>query len=206
MADAIRAVVFDVGGVLVEFTGPTTLLRWLGGRSSLDDIWRLWLASPAVRAFERGLVGPDAFADQLITDLQLPVTRTEFLADFAAWPRAVFPGAHALVRRIEPRYVRATLTNTNVLHWPRVTGELGLGDLFDHHFASHLLGRLKPDREVFVHVVERLACDPSAILFLDDQPLNVEAALASGLQAVRVRGIPEAESALIERGVVSPGS
>jgi putative hydrolase of the HAD superfamily len=198
----VRAVLFDVGGVLVEFTGPSRLGHWLGGRLPLEQMWPMWLASPAVRAFERGHIDPDTFASRLIDDLKLSIDRRVFLDNFAAWPRAVFPGAIDLVRRVRPGCVRATLSNTNVLHWPRLTDEMGLGALFERHFASHLVGKLKPDAEVFAHVVEALACEPAEILFLDDQPLNVEAGRASGLQAIRVDGVAQAESVPAARGLL----
>ncbi len=168
-ATPVRVVLFDLGGVLVEFTGPATLLRWLGGRLTPEQLWPMWLGSSVVREFEAGR------------------------------------GAADLVGRIPPSYLRATLSNTNVLHWPRLTSDLGLGALFDHHFPSHVMGKLKPDREVFAHVAQTLRCKPSAILFLDDQPLNVQAALAAGVRAVRVSGVQEAESALTELDVL-PGA
>jgi glucose-1-phosphatase len=197
-------VLFDLGGVLVDFTGPSTLLRWLDGRLTLEQIWPLWLGSPVVRAFERGGVGPDVFADRLIADLGLPVDRRQFLDDFARWPLALHAGAADLIARIPPSYVRGTLSNTNVVHWPRIEAWLKTAGRFDRHFPSHLTGKLKPDPEVFAHVAETLACEPSAILFLDDQPLNVEAARAAGLRAVQASGVTGAESALVEAGVLAP--
>ena len=203
MTPALRVVLFDLGGVLIEFTGPSTLLRWLGGRLAPEQVWPLWLGSPVVRDFERGLVEPHVFADRLIADLGLPVDRRQFLDDFAAWPRGLYAGAVELIARIPASYVRATLSNTNAVHWPRITDEMKLGALFDRHFPSHLIGKLKPDREVFAHVGQMLGCEPSAILFLDDQPLNVHAARAAGLRAVQVSGVAEAESALIAARVLA---
>ena len=205
MADHIRVVLFDLGGVLIEFTGPSTLLRWLGGRLTPEQVWPLWLRSPVVRDFERGFVEPDVFADRLIADLGLPVERRQFLDDFAAWPRGLYAGAAELIARVPASYARATLSNTNEVHWPRITDEMKLGELFDHHFPSHLIGKLKPDSEVFAHVAQTLGCEPSAILFLDDQPLNVEAARAAGLRAVQASGVTGAESVLVEAGVLASG-
>jgi HAD superfamily hydrolase (TIGR01509 family) len=199
----IRILLFDLGGVLVEFAGPSRLLGWLAGRLTPDQIWPLWLGSPVVREFERGLVAPHVFADRLIADLGLPVDRRAFLDDFATWPTALCDGAAELIARLPAPYVRATLSNTNVVHWPRIRDELKLGALFDRHFPSHLIGKLKPDREVFAHVAETLGCEPSAILFLDDQPLNVAAARAAGFGAVQVEGVRGAESALIAAGVLA---
>ena len=146
---------------------------------------------------------PHVFADRLIADLGLPVDRRQFLDDFATWPRGLYAGATDLIARVPTSYVRATLSNTNAVHWPRITDELKLGALFDHHFPSHLVGKLKPDREVFLHVAETLGCEPSTILFLDDQPLNVEGARAAGLRAVQASGAQGVESALIAAGVLS---
>jgi FMN phosphatase YigB (HAD superfamily) len=199
---ALRVVLFDVGGVLVEFSGPATLLRWLGGRLSPAELWPMWLRSTVVREFESGRVGPDEFADRLIADLALPVDRERLLAEFSRWPTTLLAGAADLVGRIPPTYLRATLSNTNVLHWPRLTGELGLGALFEHHFPSHLTGHLKPDPAAFAHVARTLGCAPSAIAFLDDQPLNVQAALAAGLHGVQVSGVQDAEAALVALGVL----
>src|SRR4026207_835021 len=138
----IRAIAFDVGGVLIELTGVATFSAWVGNRITTEEIWRRWLTSPAVRAFETGRLAPEVFADQLIGEFALPVDRQEFLAAFAAWPRRTLPGAADLIRRVDRRYIRATLCNTNVLHWSRFLDEMGLADLFDHHFASHVMGKL----------------------------------------------------------------
>jgi len=78
----------------------------------------------------------------------------------------------------------------------------GLTRAFPHHFASHLLGKIKPDAEAFRHVTDALRCEPNEVMFLDDNDINVVAAESIGMQAVRVRGIAEAKSALVASGVL----
>jgi len=199
----IRVVLFDVGGVLVELSGVPTMLAWMGDRYSPEELWKIWLTSPTVRAFETGRMTPNAFADQLIAELELPVGRDRLLEEFTSWPRGLYPGALELVGRVPRRYTRATLGNSNALHWPRMMGELQLGPAFDHHFASHLVGKIKPDEEAFRHVIAALGCEAQEVVFLDDNQLNVDAARKIGMTAVRVKGPAEAEQALIEAGVLS---
>jgi putative hydrolase of the HAD superfamily len=86
-----------------------------------------------------------------------------------------------------------------------VVDDLKLGAAFDHHFVSHLTGRIKPDVDAFQEVVESLGCRPEHVLFLDDNILNVEAAKRFGIQAMRVQGIGETRRALIERGIIDEG-
>jgi glucose-1-phosphatase len=204
LANEIEVVLFDLGGVLVELHGVSTMLAWLGSNVSVEEMWAMWLSSPVVRRFESGRAGPDEFAEQIIRELRLPVDKEEFLNAFNNWLRGLYPGALEVVRSVPERYRRATLSNTSVLHWHRLMTEFELEHAFDHHFASHLTGRMKPDAEAFEHVLRTLDCEPSAVFFLDDNALNVDAAKKVGMHAARVNGAMEARSALIEAGIVIP--
>lgn len=187
----------------MELSGVRSMLDWMSNRISREALLALWLASPSVRAFETGRITPEVFADQLIEEMGLPVTREKLLAEFTRWPVRLFPGALDVVSRIPRRYTRATLSNTNALHWPRVMQDMGLDTAFDHHFASHLTGKIKPDEEAFQNVMQVLACRGEEILFLDDSHLNVRAARNVGITAVQTIGVAEAELILIDRGVVA---
>jgi HAD superfamily hydrolase (TIGR01509 family) len=204
IAGQIEVVLFDLGGVLVEMHGVPTMLAWLNHSVSADELWKLWLTSPVVRGFETGRTGPDEFADRIIQEMSLPVGREEFLNTFSGWVSGLYPGALELVRSVPARFTRATLSNSSVLHWARVMNEFELEGVFDRHFASHLTGKIKPDPEAFQFVIESLGCRPSAIFFLDDNSLNVEAAHTAGMHAVRTKGLVEARNALREAGILSP--
>jgi HAD superfamily hydrolase (TIGR01509 family) len=107
-----------------------------------------------------------------------------------------------MLARIPRRYRRVLLSNSNPLHWPRVLDEMGLGNAFDNHFVSHLTGRVKPDPDAFVQVLESLGCHPAQVLFFDDNALNVEAARRLGMHAVRVLGLGEAQQALVDMSIL----
>lgn len=199
---SLQVILFDAGGVLIELQGVEAMLALLQHRVTVDELWRLWLTSPAVRAFERGQIDADAFARELIAELQLEIEPASFLDAFIRWPVGLYPGALELVRRIPPRYRRAVLSNSNALHWPRALDEMGLRGAFDAHFASHLTGKIKPDHEAFQHAIDALECRAEQVLFLDDNRINVEAAIELGMQARLVRGVLEAERALIEFSVL----
>jgi putative hydrolase of the HAD superfamily len=79
-----------------------------------------------------------------------------------------------------------------------------LGAAFDSHFVSHLTGRIKPDAAAFEHVVESLGCSPAAVLFFDDNLLNVDAAKRLGMQSVRVQGVEETKRVLVELKILEP--
>jgi HAD superfamily hydrolase (TIGR01509 family) len=198
----IQVVLFDVGGVLVQLRGVAALLEWLPQRPTSEALFRTWLQSPAVREFETGRCDAERFAARVVRELELPVDAAQFLQSFVGWPTGLYPGVQELIARIPLDCRRALLSNSNALHWPRVMDELGLGALFEHRFVSHLIGKIKPDRDAFEHVIEALDCAPDSILFLDDNLANVEAARSAGMRAARVDGVVGAEQALLEAGVI----
>ncbi len=200
----IRVLLFDVGGVLVQLAGIEIMLNWLGKTVTADEMWHRWLRSTPVRQFETGQIDADEFAASVIGEFGLSIEPQPFLESFTRWPIGLFPGTLDMLARIPDSYGRAILSNSNVLHWPRVINDMHLGTVFDSHFVSHLTGRIKPDADAFEHVLDTLGCRPAEVLFLDDLEPNVEAARRLGLRAVRVQGPAEAERALTDSGIIVP--
>lgn len=197
----IQAVVFDMGGVLVEL-GPLTEI--LGPDPTMDDdtFWSKWLASPSVRDFEMGRCSPAEFGDRLVAELGIDGGGDALLARFAAWPKGLLPGAGALVSSLGAHDVEvAVLSNTNALHWETQPDAADVQALFDRRYLSYELGLAKPDATIFQHVVDDLGFEPDSILFLDDNQINVDGARAVGMRAELAKGVDAARDALVGVGL-----
>lgn len=197
---ATRVLLFDLGGVLVDFAGFSELgaLCPLGE----SEIRARWLDSPAVRAFERGALTPQEFARRFVAEWHLALAPEHLLAEFIRWNRGLYPGAERLLRRLRASHRVACLSNSNESHWaawPELPG------LFDDAFLSHQLSAVKPDAEIFERAIERLGVDPAAILYFDDSAPNVEAARRAGMAAHQVAGLAALERRLAALGL-TPGS
>lgn len=55
---------------------------------------------------------------------------------------------------------------------------------FEHVFVSARLGMVKPDREIFQHVLDELDARPEDVTFVDDRAVNVDAAAGMGMNAL----------------------
>lgn len=196
-----EVVLFDLGGVVVELAGVPIWQAWTGAGDEAE-VWERWLRSTAVRRFESGRCGADEFAREIVAEFGLAVSPEEFVREFTSWPRGVYPRTIELVAATRERVRVGCLSNTNELHWPRFLDEMGLRRAFDHHFSSHELGLLKPDREMFDRVVETLDCPAERVLFLDDNQLNVDGARDAGLHAELTRGPGGVEAVLRPLGLL----
>lgn len=194
-------VLFDLGGVLVRLRGPAFLLE-LTGMASEEDFWRRWLSCEWVRSFERGGCSAAEFSAGLVAEWGLGVSAEEFLEAFHNFPEGLYEGAAELVAEVRQRAKVGCLSNSNPPNWELMEQGWGLGAMFDFVFVSHLMGRVKPDREVFDHVVATLGLPAQRIIFLDDNLENVEGARNAGLVARQVKAPQEARSALVSLGVL----
>ena len=201
----IEIVLFDVGGVLVEVAGIEKLREWTGPNRSDEEIWTMWLHSPAARDFESGRIDADRFAHQLTDELDLPIHPQAMLDDLPTWIAGVLPGAREMLDDVIPGIRRGALSNSNPVHWPRIINEdeLGLGAYFDTQFVSHLTGHLKPDADAFAYAIGELGCRPDAIVFVDDNQANVDAAVRAGIRAHLTRGPQEARHVLEQYGLIN---
>jgi putative hydrolase of the HAD superfamily len=198
---AIDLVLFDLGGVLIELGGVRSMGE-LAGIEDDDEVWRRWLTCEWVRAFERGDCSPEDFAAGVVADWALAITPAEFLTGFTHWIRGPYPGAAELVAAVRSVVPVGCLSNTNALHWAEHRHVVDFVDDLDHRFLSFELGLLKPDRDLFDRIAELVPVPPDRVLFLDDNTMNVDGAIAAGFRAARTQGVAEARAALETAGVL----
>lgn len=187
----IEWIIFDLGGVLVELIGVPTMLEWTGNTMTVEELWRRWLESPSVRAFERGASSPEEFAKSMVSEFSLPVNDKEFLEAFVTWPKGMYPGVVEMLSDLRSSYKIGSFSNTNQLHWEQFVRKNGIDRMFDMNFPSHKTGLLKPDIDAFENVVRHLACHPWQVMFIDDNQINVDSGLEAGMEALRISGPDE---------------
>lgn len=197
-----EVILFDLGGVLVDWDGVEPLVRLSLGALDPEEARQFWICSPAVRRFERGESSPREFAEGVLAEIPLPMSPERFLEEFASWDRGLLPGARELLRDLAANFKVACLSNNNEIHWPRLRDHHGLGGRFDCAYLSHEIRRVKPDVEAFQHVIADLGCAPASILYLDDSPECVSAARRSGMVAFRVSGVEGAREILARLGLL----
>ncbi len=196
-----QAVVFDMGGVLVEL-GPLTEI--LGDDVlTADEFWNGWLRSPVVRDFERGRCTPEEFGDRIVVELGLSFDGPEMIRRFAQWPKGLFSGAQELVAELPDGLEIGVLSNTNALHWNGQKQHADVQALFSRTYLSYTLDMVKPDREIFDHITTDLGCAPGQVIYFDDNQMNVDAARAVGLVAAVAKSPGDCRRELVALGVLT---
>ncbi len=200
---SISAVVFDLGGVLVDLGDVQQLIGLFGQPLPEAEARARWSSSPAVHAHESGAIDANQFAEAFVNEQSVPLSPAAFLERFVAWPKGAFAGAADLVDAVAQQLPTYLLSNTSAIHWQRITSEFDLVHRFHQLFLSFEMGLMKPGTDIFQAMLDQLALPAQNVLFLDDSTFNVEGARQAQLNAQRVVGVKAARDCLISQGVLS---
>ena len=195
-----KAVIFDVGGVLLEspfvaalrwaqeWEIPLDALKTIFGdysRASSSD------QSPMWHEVECGRVELATFVLQMQKTLgaTLPLNhkaRTLTADDFNPFTDGEPVAAMIeLVHEVRGRGLKTGILTNNVREWSAWREKIPM-DAFDAVIDSCQVGIRKPEPDIYLLICQKLSLTPSSCLFLYDHPANVEAAVAVGLDAMLV--------------------
>jgi epoxide hydrolase-like predicted phosphatase len=192
-ARLVRAVVFDIGGVL-EITPPTGWQqRWCTHLGLSDEVFRTRLAPPG-RAGSLGQGDLEQYTATVQELLGLDDEQTvAFMDDI--WHEYLGTPNTELVdyfTGLRDRVRTGILSNSFVGAREREQERYGFEDRCEVIAYSHEIGVMKPDRAAYTAVCDLLAVEPQEVVFLDDLERCVEGAEAVGMIAVLYRNNEQA--------------
>jgi putative hydrolase of the HAD superfamily len=189
----IRAVLFDIGGVL-EIVATMDVFDGWAERLGLsiveferrtEDIWRGGelgtITLPEVHTRLAEVLGaPPSTVDEMMEGMwvQYLGTLNTPLYEFA--------------RGLRPRYRTGILANSFVGARGREQAAYGFEDLVDEIIYTHEVGVAKPDPRVYAIACERLGVEPHEVVFVDDLPANIDAAATFGIRAILYQDLAQA--------------
>ena len=195
MAEKIKNIVFDLGGVILDLSVDHTL-KSFSELSGIDKetVKRIFSASPEFLSYEKGLMEDEEFRDFIRQVYNINASDHNIDTSWNAMLRDIPVINLELLKKLKETFNIYLLSNTNGIHLthinevllPSITGEHSLDAYFHKAYYSHRMGKRKPDAEIFEQVLEENTLQPQETLFLDDNAGNIEGAKALGIQTVYI--------------------
>lgn len=202
MTTRFKAVVFDIGNVLIRWDPVLAFLPDLPDRAAvLAFLARTDFAARNLRAD-----GGARFAD-LAAEIEDPADRALFAGYVGRYALSVpeaIEGSWDLLAGLAGRGLQIhAITNWSAETWPvGVAAHPRLGTAFGTVVVSGQEGLLKPDPRIFAILCARSGLAAQDCLFIDDSARNVQGACDFGMAAVQFT-TPEALARdLTERGLM----
>lgn len=204
-AAPIQAVVFDIGGVLLDWN-PRHLYRKLFDDEAamnrfLEEVCTLeWHAA-------HDLGTPFA-----VSCARLAEAHPEQAELIWAWGRrseemvaGPIAGTVDILRALKRRGIACyALTNMEAETYPQRLERHEFLSWFDGTVVSSTEGVAKPDAEIFQRLLRRFELTAATTLMIDDSAANVAAAAALGMPVVRFESPPQLCRCLQAAGVLTP--
>jgi len=186
-----QLVIFDLGGVLVKNQGCQKIITWSSRKMTINEFNDLWIKSKTVREFEKGIISAKMFTDQLITEFNLVISPEELILEFTNFLIGFYEGTEVFLKELSKKYTLATLSNTNSIHWKRITTVFNLNKYIPNNFPSHITGFVKPDRNAYENILKKMKSEPDQVIFFDDNIHNINTAKEIVMKSHQVDGISE---------------
>ncbi|MEM1076386.1 MAG: HAD family phosphatase [Pseudomonadota bacterium] len=195
-------VVFDVGGVLVEWKPELAWLEELGSVAAVQD----FMARVDFKNRNARGDGGALFAD-MASEIDDPEDRRrlgDYVALYTRTVRVSVPGTWEIVDRLIERGVPLhAITNWSAETWPEgLKAQPRLGYVFGVTVVSGQEGVMKPDARIFETLCERAGVAAEDCVFIDDGLHNVEGARAVGMDGIHFTGAHDLAKALVDRGLL----
>ena len=198
----IRAVVFDFGGVLFDWSAD-----YLYRELIPDEAERRWFLTHVCSPdwnLKQDCGRPIAEAEAELIALY-PDHADRIRAFYGQWPktlRGILKDGVALLEQLHAAGVPLYgLTNWSGETYHHVEGKYDFLERFRHVVVSGRVGMVKPDPRIYAHLLEHVDEPAERCVFIDDNVHNADAANALGFHAIAHRNAAETASQLRGLGV-----
>lgn len=187
MKNELSTVVFDLGGVLIDWNPRHVYLEVFAGDTEKVEWFLADVCSPDWNAKQdAGRSLADA-TEELVS--AFPEYEELIRVYYDRWEemmRGPIEGTVEILRRMrESPYRLYALTNWSRETFPVARERFEFINWFEGIVVSGEIGLIKPDPAIFHHLTRGFGLNPAETVFIDDVPANVEAARRLGFHAIR---------------------
>ena len=182
----IKAVVFDLGRVLIDIDISQGILRNIGMCDS--EAINILAKNKDFVAYSTGNIGTECFFYKVKEYFNLQLDYDEFKA---LWCNifSQMKGMEELVTSLAEQYPLGLLSDTDPLHWEYILRTFPwIDSSFNNPVLSFNIGVLKPHPSAFEHAVAVLGVKPKECVFIDDLQKNIDGANQFGLNGILFSG------------------
>ena len=193
----IKNIIFDVGRVLVTFD-PVQYVNSLGfdeetSRAVVGAIFhdQLWIET------DRGVIPVEEFEDAFVANA--PEYEAQIRKAYREMGRIIqlMPHTMSWVKTLKERGYRLyVLSNYGEYLFLRSKDRLDFMPYMDGAVISYQIQMIKPDREIYEHILNKYGLEPEECVFIDDRPENVEGAKLVGMSGIRFETFEQANGEL----------
>ena len=182
----VTNVIFDLGGVLLNWDVDAIIAPVFSDPDAHATVKRTVFDHPDWLALDQGTLTEEEAVPRFVERSGQSEPAVRALMDQVRIGLAPKPESIALLRDLHdcgvPLYCLSNMQDKNMAY---LQEHCDFFDCFRGIVISDPLKMIKPDPDIYQHLIDTYHLDPAASLFIDDTQANVDGARAVGLQAIQ---------------------
>jgi putative hydrolase of the HAD superfamily len=198
----IKNIVFDIGNVMVKWSPMDIVKNTFGEQADINTWLKCIFASPTWFELNRGEVTEAQAIDIYLSTTSMTPEQAAMLFRQVKETQVLL-GTHELLPRLQNNYQLFALTDNihEVVH--HLKQQYDFWDYFNGVVVSAEIGSMKPQPEIFQHLLNNYQLQATETLFIDDHLPNVIGAQAVGLHAFQFVGVDDCKQQLEKFGITT---
>lgn len=189
--NAIKAIIFDLGRVLVDVKFDRQTARFFGvSTNNTEDAATILdraFQNELFRKLNKGEITSREFYEAFKNDFNLNLDFETFV-QYWCDVFAPIPGMEDIFWKVKARYPVGLLSDTDELHWNYCREQYPFLKSIKKPTLSFEIGALKPEAKCYIKAAENVGFSPQQCLFIDDREINVKGAQKIGMPAILFTG------------------
>ena len=181
----IRNIVFDMGGVLLDYHPMTTCLRHAATAEDAQIIYDTLFMAPEWEEKLDGCYITEAemleIAQDRLSTPELKALCADIFEDYHMDALSPMKGMEEIIRSLHERGFRLFVLSNVGERIHQFKHKIPAYELFAGSLFSGEEKLLKPDPAIFHRLYEKFSLKPEECLFVDDRPVNTAAAESAGM-------------------------
>lgn len=195
---AVRNVIMDLGGVMLEWN-PDHLLTPFQPEATLRQQLRASIFGPDWHLFDRGSLTEAELVARLEKGTGHPRETLLEIIEAVRGSLLEKPETVKLVRSLQQRgFDLYCLSNMPAPMYAHLRRRHTFFEVFRGVVISGDIQMMKPEPEIYLHLLDRFGLKADESVFIDDMQANVDAAKAVGLHAIRFQNATQCQQELDE--------
>lgn len=197
MGGTIRNVVFDLGGVLLEWNAEKILAGLYQDRQIRALVKKEVFLHSDWLALDKGMLEEEEAIQLFQRRTGRPLSEMKALMDAVRESLIPIPATFELLDALEKTGISLyCISNMQAAVFAYLEKRYDFWGKFKGLVISASIKMIKPDAEIFHHLFSRYRLDPSESLFIDDHPPNIESARRLNMHAILFQGADDCRSRL----------
>jgi putative hydrolase of the HAD superfamily len=199
----IKNIIFDLGNVLLNFKPVQFLERFITDEKRIKQFSSKILENKLWLDLDRGILSIESARKQYLANY--PEEEQLINMFFSQWMEMLSPipkNVDVLKELKKNNYKLYALSNFIMEAWNYVINRYTFFGLFDGIVLSFEINFLKPEKQIFDHLLEKYSLIPEKCVFIDDVDENISQARKMKMKGIHYSEITDLREELKRIGII----